>query len=89
MLPSRLGGCSIRYPRSEAQFKAKGFDYDQAEAITKAVRTGVTGGVATKADLAELRADQAALESRLTCRIIIVGLALNAAAIAAVGWMLS
>ena len=53
------------------------------------MRTGVTGGVATKADLAELRADLAALESRLTWRIIIVGLALNAAVIAAVGWMLS
>ena len=36
------------------QLKAKGFDSDQAEAITEAVRTGVTGGVATKADLAEL-----------------------------------
>jgi hypothetical protein len=35
------------------QLEAKGFDSDQAEAITEAVRTGVTGGVATKADLAE------------------------------------
>ena len=64
------------------QLKAKGFEADQAEAITEAVRTGVTGGVATKADLASL-------ESRLTWRIIIVGLALNAAVIAAIGWMLS
>lgn len=68
------------------QLKAKGFDSNQAEAITEAVRTGVTGGVATKADLADL-------ESRLTWRIIIVGLALNsvsaAAVVAAVGWMLS
>ena len=68
------------------QLKTKGFDSDQAEAITEAVRTGVTGGVATKADMAEL-------ETRLTWRIIIIGLALNsvsaAAVIAAVGWMLS
>lgn len=71
------------------QLKARGFDADQAEAITEAVRTGVTGGVATKADLAELRADLAGLETRLTWRIIIVGLALNAAVIAAIGWMLS
>lgn len=79
------------------QLKAKGFDADQAEAITEAVRTGVTGGVATKADLAELRgelrSEMAGLEARLTWRIIIVGLALNsvsaAAVIAAVGWMLS
>ena len=46
----------------------------------------MTGGVATKADLAEL-------ESRLTWRIVVIGLALNsiivAAVIAAVVWMLS
>ena len=68
------------------QLKAKGFDSNQAEAITEAVRTGVTGGVATKADLAEL-------EIRQTWRTIIGGLALNsvaaAAVIAAVGWMLA
>lgn len=73
------------------QLKAKGFDTDQAEANTEAVRTGVTGGVATKADLAELemrlRGEMVGLEARLTWRI--VGLALNAAVIAAVGWMLS
>ena len=52
------------------------------------MRTGVTGGVATKIDLAELRTESAGLETRLTWRIIIVGLALNSV-IAAVGWMLS
>lgn len=79
------------------QLKARGFEADQAEAITEAVRTGVTGGVASKADLAELRGDlygkMAELETRLTWRIVIVGLALNsvsaAAVIAAVGWMIS
>ena len=45
------------------QLKAKGFDSDQAEAITEAVRTGVTGGVATKADIAELKADFAELKA--------------------------
>ncbi len=45
------------------QLKARGFDADQAEAITDAVRTGVTGGVATKADLAELKADLADLRA--------------------------
>ena len=36
------------------QLQAKGgFESEQAEAITEAVRTGVTGGVATKADLTE------------------------------------
>ena len=39
------------------QLKAKGFDPDQAEAITDAVRAGVTGGVATRASIAELRTD--------------------------------
>ncbi len=43
------------------QLKARGFDADQAEAITEAVRAGVTGGVATKADLAELGGDFAKL----------------------------
>ena len=75
------------------QLKARGFSADQAEAITEAVRAGVTGGVATKADLADLKTDMAGLEARLTLRIIIIGLALNAASaaavIAAVGWMLS
>ncbi len=45
------------------QLKARGFDADQAEAITEAVRTGVTGGVTSKADLAELRADMAELRA--------------------------
>ena len=45
------------------QLKARGFDADQAEAITEAVRAGVTGGVATKADLAELRGDFAELRA--------------------------
>ena len=39
------------------QLKSRGFDAEQAEAITEAVRTGVTGGVATKADMAELRGE--------------------------------
>ena len=75
------------------QLRARGFDSDRAEAITEAVRTGETGGVATKADLAEprseLRSELAGLKTRLTSRIFIVGLALNAGVIAAVGGMLS
>lgn len=39
------------------QLEAKGFNSGQAEAITQAVRAGVTGGIATKADLAALRAE--------------------------------
>ncbi|MCY4202359.1 MAG: hypothetical protein OXD38_07050 [Aestuariivita sp.] len=39
------------------QLKAKGFSSDQAEAITETVRAGVTGGVATKVDIAELRTE--------------------------------
>ena len=44
-------------------------------------------------DMADLRSDMAALETRLTVRVVVVGLALNsataAAVIAAVGWMLA
>ncbi|MCY4304042.1 MAG: hypothetical protein OXC62_04555 [Aestuariivita sp.] len=50
------------------QLKAKGFNADnadQAEAITEAVRSGVTGGVATKADIADLKTEFAKCETRL------------------------
>ena len=39
------------------QLEAKGFNTGQVEAITEAVRAGVTGGVATKADLTELKTE--------------------------------
>ncbi len=46
-----------------------GFKQDQAEAITRSIHAGVTGGVATKADLrmveAGLRGDMARLEGDL------------------------
>ncbi|MXX89542.1 MAG: hypothetical protein F4213_20285 [Boseongicola sp. SB0677_bin_26] len=95
--------------------RESGIEERQAAAITTAIKDGVTGGVATKADLAELRgelrsdmadlrselrndmadlrSDMASLETRLTVRIVVVGLALNsvtaAAVVAAVGWMLA
>ena len=63
-LPSRHGGCCIRYPGGDTSAQGQRFfDADQAEAITEAVRAGVTGGVATKAGLAELRADMAELRA--------------------------
>ena len=55
-----------------------GVDRDQAEAhadaIASAVRKG-QGDLATKADMAALRADMAALETRLTWRLVGVMLA--------------
>ena len=49
--------------------EARGFETGQAEAITEAVRAGVTGGVATKADLSsvatELRGEIAELRTEL------------------------
>lgn len=39
------------------RLEAKGFSSEQAEAITETVREGVTGGVATKADIAELKTE--------------------------------
>ena len=47
------------------QLKARSFDSDQAEAITEVVRIGVTGGVAAKADIAEVKADIAELRTGL------------------------
>ena len=52
--------------------RESGFEERQAAAITTAIKDGVTGGVATKADLAELRGamahDLAELDSRLETR---------------------
>lgn len=39
------------------RLEAKGFSSEQAEAITTAIKDGVTGGVATKADLARLETE--------------------------------
>ena len=48
---------------------AAGFEAQQAEAITDTIRDAFTESVATKADIAELRADMASLETRLVERI--------------------
>ena len=45
------------------RLRAGGFDPDQADAIAEAVRTGVTGGVATNADIAEVKIDIAAAKA--------------------------
>ena len=63
------------------RLEAKGFNPDQAEAITETIREAVTGGGATRGDLS-------ALESRLTLRFVIVSTALGGIVITAVGWML-
>ena len=47
---------------------AAGFEAQQAEAITDTIRDAFTESVATKADIAELRADMASLETRLAER---------------------
>ncbi len=58
------------------RLEAGGFSSEQAEAITMTVREGVTGGVATKADIAELRADIASRELRLVLAVAaMIGLA--------------
>ena len=48
---------------------AAGFEAQQAEAITDTIRDAFTESVATKADIAELRADMASLKTRLVERI--------------------
>ncbi len=47
------------------RLEAGGFSSEQAEAITQTVRDGVTGGVATKADIADVRTDIAELRVEL------------------------
>ncbi len=58
------------------RLEAKGFSSEQAEAITITVREGVTGGVATKAEIAELQAEIASGELRLVLAVAaMIGLA--------------
>ncbi len=47
------------------RLRETGLDEKQAEAITVTIRDGVTGGVATKVDIAKLEADIAKLETEL------------------------
>ena len=56
----------------------------QAEAITDTIRAAVSEGVATKSDIAELRADMASLETRMTRTLYGVAAALLAGQLAAV-----
>ena len=59
-----------------------GFDERQAEAAVSMVRDAAGAGrgqLATKADLAEVRADLAALEARLTWRLVGIAAAIVAA----------
>ncbi len=60
------------------RLEAKGFSSEQAEAITITVREGVTGGVATKADIAELRAEIAELRAETASRELRLVLAVAA-----------
>lgn len=61
--PSGMADAAFDILAMTRQLRAGGFDSDQAEAIAEAVRTGVTGGVATKADIAELKAEFAELKA--------------------------
>ena len=70
------------------QLKARGFDADQAEAITDAVRTGVTGGVATKADISELRAGVAEVRTELRW-VKVIGTGIIGLLIAAFGFVIN
>ncbi len=47
------------------KLEIKGFTLEQPEAITDTVRTGIMGGVTTKADLVEVRSDIARLETAI------------------------
>ena len=59
-----------------------GLDERQAEAITATVRDAVTQGAAASADIADVRADLAALEARLTRRIATIAVAVAGVPIA-------
>lgn len=58
-----------RYPidtlKVRQDLRDAGFEADQADAITGAIRAGVTGGVATKADIAEIKTEIVEIKSDL------------------------
>lgn len=64
--------------------EASGLSGAQAEAVIQTVRSAVVEGVATKADIADLRADMAQLETRMTRTLYAVAAALLAGQLAAV-----
>ena len=61
-----------------------GMDAKQAAAVTAAIRTAITEGVATRADIADLRTEMAAMETRMTRTLYGVAAALLAGQLAAV-----
>ena len=72
------------------RLKSKGFDHDQAEAIAETVRAGITGGVATKTDLANLRGEINAQLARIESDLLwvkLIGGAIIAIIVAASGFV--
>ena len=59
-------------------------DAKQAAAVTAAIRTAITEGVTTRADIADLRTEMAAMETRMTRTLYGVAAALLAGQLAAV-----
>lgn len=49
-----------------------GMDTEQAAAVTTAIRGAVAEGAATRADVADLRTELAAMEARLTWRMVLI-----------------
>ncbi len=66
---SAPGFDTLAYAR---RLKAAGVDEAQAEAHAEAVRDAITEGVATKADVADLKADLANLETRMVRFVFVV-----------------
>ena len=56
----------------------------QAAAVTAAIRTAITEGLATRADIADLRTEMAAIETRMTRTLYGVAAALLAGQLTAV-----
>lgn len=61
-----------------------GMNAEQAAAVTTAIRAALTEGVATRGDIAEVRTEMAAMETRITRTLYGVAAALLAGQLAAV-----
>ena len=55
-----------------------GMDAKQAAAVTTTIRSAVAEGVAIRADIADLRTELAAMEARLTWRMVLIAGAVTA-----------
>lgn len=69
-----MAGVTFDTLTTARMLKAAGFESDKAEAIADAMRSAVTEGVATKADITDVKATIVAIQAKLAALQWIVGI---------------